>query len=71
MPETQTPSERMKNYRAKLRAQGLRPIQIWVPDVNAPGFREQLRKDIQSLNREHEKEILEDFEKVIDDKGWV
>jgi hypothetical protein len=26
-------------YRARLRAQGLRPIQIWVPDVRAPSFR--------------------------------
>ena len=24
---------------ARLRAQGLRPIQIWVPDVRAPAFR--------------------------------
>jgi hypothetical protein len=24
--------------RARLRAQGLRPLQIWVPDVRAPGF---------------------------------
>ncbi|MBL8834959.1 MAG: antitoxin MazE family protein [Alphaproteobacteria bacterium] len=28
----------MQRYRSKLRAQGLRPIQVWVPDVNAPGF---------------------------------
>ncbi|MFC3228323.1 antitoxin MazE family protein [Marinibaculum pumilum] len=26
-------------HRARLRAQGLRPIQIWVPDVRAPSFR--------------------------------
>lgn len=26
-------------HRARLRAQGLRPIQIWVPDVHAPLFR--------------------------------
>ena len=25
-------------YRARLRAQGLRPIQIWVPDVRSPEF---------------------------------
>jgi Protein of unknown function (DUF3018) len=25
----------------RLRAQGLRPIQIWVPDVRAPGFKAQ------------------------------
>ncbi|MBI1209565.1 MAG: DUF3018 family protein [Azospirillum sp.] len=26
-------------HRARLRAQGLRPIQLWVPDLRAPGFR--------------------------------
>ncbi|MFY7835977.1 MAG: antitoxin MazE family protein [Novosphingobium sp.] len=26
-------------HRARLRAQGLRPIQIWVPDVRAASFR--------------------------------
>jgi hypothetical protein len=26
-------------HRARLRAQGLRPIQIWVPDVRSPAFK--------------------------------
>jgi hypothetical protein len=30
---------KVREHRARLRAQGLRPIQIWVPDVRAPGFR--------------------------------
>lgn len=34
-------STRMKvqAHRDRLRAQGLRPIQIWVPDVRSPEFR--------------------------------
>ncbi|MBP2152105.1 antitoxin MazE family protein [Xanthobacter autotrophicus DSM 597] len=31
-------------HRARLRAQGLRPIQIWVPDVRAPAFRAEARR---------------------------
>jgi len=30
--------DRLRQYRQRLRKQGLRPIQIWVPDVNAPEF---------------------------------
>ena len=30
--------ERVREYRQRLRAQGLRPVQIWVPDVRAPEF---------------------------------
>jgi hypothetical protein len=29
---------RVRAHRARLRALGLRPIQIWVPDVRSPGF---------------------------------
>ena len=31
-------AEKVARHRVKLRAQGLRPIQIWVPDVNDPKF---------------------------------
>jgi Protein of unknown function (DUF3018) len=31
-------------HRRRLRAQGLRPIQIWVPDVRAPGFKQQAHR---------------------------
>jgi len=30
--------QRVADHRARLRRQGLRPVQIWVPDVRAPGF---------------------------------
>ena len=33
--------EGVRAHRERLRAQGLRPIQIWVPDVRAPGFKRQ------------------------------
>lgn len=32
---------RVARHRQSLRAQGLRPIQIWVPDTRAPGFAEE------------------------------
>ena len=36
-----TLSERVRTHRQNLRAAGLRPIQIWVPDTRAPGFAEE------------------------------
>ena len=35
---------RVKKHRAALRAAGLRPIQIWVPDTRQPGFAEEARR---------------------------
>jgi hypothetical protein len=31
-----SPGQRMQAMRARLRAAGLRPVQIWVPDVRTP-----------------------------------
>lgn len=39
-PSTPT-AERVRGYRERRRAQGLRPVQIWVPDVRSPQFVEQ------------------------------
>ncbi|MFN0073788.1 MAG: antitoxin MazE family protein [Chloroflexota bacterium] len=38
-PSLESSRERVREHRARLRSQGMRPIQIWVPDVRAPGFR--------------------------------
>jgi len=37
-------AERVRKRRAALRAQGLRPVQIWVPDTRRPGFAEECRR---------------------------
>jgi antidote-toxin recognition MazE-like antitoxin len=41
MPASKPKTSRLKvrKHRERLRRQGLRPIQIWVPDVRAPSFR--------------------------------
>jgi Protein of unknown function (DUF3018) len=44
-------------YRARLRKQGLRPIQIWVPDVRSPEFaREAHRQSLLIAQSEQEPE---------------
>jgi len=35
---------KVQEYRDRLRAQGLRPIQIWVPDVRASSFRSEAHR---------------------------
>ena len=34
-----TVAEKVRAHRERLRQQGLRPVQIWVPDVRAPSFK--------------------------------
>jgi hypothetical protein len=45
-PISKTRSSRTKvqEHRQRLRRKGLRPIQIWVPDVRAPRFRKEAHR---------------------------
>jgi len=66
-------SERVQKHRASLRASGLRPMQIWVPDTRAPGFAEQCR--CQSLlaaeSDAQDKDLAGFMESVLADvDGW-
>ena len=36
--------QKVDDYRARMRAVGLRPIQIWVPDTRAPELVEEARR---------------------------
>ena len=41
---TTSVSDRVQKHRDGLRAAGLRPVQIWVPDTRRPGFAEECRR---------------------------
>jgi hypothetical protein len=40
---------RDRDHRARLRAQGLRPVQIWVPDDRAPGFADEAHRQSRAV----------------------
>jgi Protein of unknown function (DUF3018) len=44
---------KVQEHRKRLRSQGLRPIQIWVPDVRAPAFRSEARRQSHVLVASH------------------
>jgi Protein of unknown function (DUF3018) len=41
--------ERVRSHRERLRAQGLRPIQIWVPDVRSSAFVKEARRQARAV----------------------
>jgi len=64
--------ERVKRHRDGLRAAGLRPVQIWVPDTRRPGFAEECHRQSRLLRDDpHEREILNWIEAVADTEGWT
>jgi hypothetical protein len=44
-----TTTTRVAAHRAQLRARGLRPIQLWVPDTRAEGFAAEARRQARAV----------------------
>jgi hypothetical protein len=49
----------MSARRARLRAQGLRPIQHWVPDLRDPRVRAAIRREAASLAKHPENAVID------------
>ena len=64
-------SERVQKHRIALRAAGLRPLQIWVPDTRRSGFAEECRRQSLVLRGDaHERKTMKWLEAVADRDGW-
>ena len=62
---------RVRRHREKMKAAGLKPVTIWVPDVNAPGYREALARDIARINADEEStRVMEDMLELADFSDW-
>lgn len=62
---------RVQKHRDALRASGLRPIQIWVPDTRRKGFSEECHRQSKLLQNDHqEHKVLEWIDKISDHEGW-
>ena len=60
-------AKRVADHRAALRAQGLRPIQLWVPDTRAPAYVEKVRKQMAALREDpREQRLLKELEEFTD-----
>jgi hypothetical protein len=43
--------EKVSAYRRRLREQGLRPVQVWVPDVRSAAFKAEARRQARAVAR--------------------
>jgi hypothetical protein len=54
-----TVAQRVQKRRTTLRASGLRPIQLWVPDTRRPSFAQECLRQSQLLRQDpQEQELL-------------
>ena len=53
--------DKVKAHRERLRRQGLRPIQVWVPDVRAPAFQAEAHRQSIAIARSAQEREDQDF----------
>ena len=68
-------TERVQKHRQALRAAGLQPVQIWVPDTRSASFAAECRRQCLSLAadaaaRADEVELQAWLDQVADTDGW-
>ena len=65
--------QKVQAHRQRLRAQGLRPIQIWAPDVRAPAFLSEAHRQslaVAASGQAHEDQAFIDAVSALsDDEG--
>ncbi len=64
-PRPKSNRDKVREHRERLRAQGLRPIQIWVPDVRVPGFAEEMHRQSLAIARSPHAAEDQDFVEAI------
>ena len=63
-------AKRVQKHRDKMKAAGLKPVTIWVPDVNARGYAQEIADAIAIINASaDEKVILEELSNI-EIEGW-
>ena len=67
-PARKATREKVSAHRARLRAQGLRPIQIWVPDTRSPAFAKEARRQMRALARSP---YAKDDQAFVDSISWL
>jgi len=64
-------NERVQKRRDALRAAGLRPVQIWVPDTRRPGFADECRRQSLVVARADaaDRDLMDVLEAALADTG--
>jgi hypothetical protein len=66
---TKSSRNKVRAHRRRLRQQGLRPIQIWVPDMRSPSFAAEARRQSLAVARSPHASEDQDFIDAISEES--
>ncbi len=67
-------AERVRQHREKMRSEGLRPVQLWVPDSRNPDFLKECRRQSRLAARadKADKDLHQFLDQALEDvEGWT
>ena len=67
--QSKSSRDRVRAHRKRLRQQGLRPVQIWVPDVRSHAFAAEAHRQSRAVARSRRAKQDQDFIDAISDWG--
>lgn len=66
-----TGAERVRKHREKMKAAGLKPVTIWVPDVNSPEYQAKIDRACRTINADADSNaVLDGIYELIDFDDW-
>jgi hypothetical protein len=73
MSKAATARKTVQRYRERMKASGLRLVQVWLPDTRARGFAEECRRQSLAAQRgaRFERGAMDWVEAVGDTDGWT
>ena len=70
-PKPRTRQQRMASRGERLRAQGLRPVQFWVPDLRDPKVLAEIRREGAMMAKHPDNNAIDDWiDQVVDWDAW-
>ena len=69
--KTSLAGEKNQSKRERMRAQGMKLVQVWVPDLNSAVFRREARKQAECINRSPTAKQDQDWVDSVSEWLWV
>jgi hypothetical protein len=70
MATTKSAREKVRAHRQRLREQGLRPVQFWLPDVRSPAFKAEAHRQSLAVASSPYAREDQDYVDAVSDRDW-
>jgi hypothetical protein len=64
-------ADRVRKHRAKMKALGLKPVTLWLPDTSTPEFKAQIAREVALINADKDgMRVMDEMLALADFSDW-